>query len=88
MHVPQVGFGAGHGSPDGHSHIHLTDASPVQQSAAQTIVGVSPKPGVVDVGVPMAQRHIVAVGGELAGDRGLVLRDSRHVFAEPCHELC
>ena len=53
----------------------------------KTVVAVSPEPGVVDVGVPMAQRDIVGIGGQLTCDRVLVMRDPRHVFAQACQEL-
>lgn len=81
MPVPQVGFGARHGSPQGHAHVQLSDASPVQQAAAQDAAGIAPKPRVVDVGVPVAQGDVIGVGGQLAHHRVLVAYDPRHVFA-------
>jgi hypothetical protein len=54
---------------------------PIHQAAAQNVVAVPPEPGVVDVGVPMAQCDIVVVGGQLAHDRVFVMREPGRVLA-------
>src|SRR6201999_2052061 len=85
--IPQVGLGARHRAPQRHGRVHLAGAAPVQQAAAQDVVAVAPKPGVVDVGVPVTERDVVRMLGQIAPYRSLVGQEAGRVMAKVRNEL-
>ena len=51
----EVGFGEDQTAGDRRHHVHLADVPPVHQTAGDVTVLIPPEPGVVDVGVPVAE---------------------------------
>ena len=74
MAVQHVRLGAAQRAPDGLADMHLANAAPVNQSALQGPGRVAPEPGIVDVGVPVAQRDHLRPGKQEAR-YGVLLRD-------------